>query len=135
VVVLSCRPQIVLEVLYNTALRNHDTIWGKWGYDPNTNRENGILIRSEKVQHDPRIVSVWYDLMHSTIRHDTNRGQYITIRLHTANPAQYDTTRYDTRHDTNDERDKPIIQYTLRNKGSSGVFHQHIYKPLNVSQR
>jgi hypothetical protein len=52
-----------------------------------------ILIRSEKVQHDPRIVSVRHDPMHSTTRHNTNRGQYNTIRLYTANPTQYDTNR------------------------------------------
>jgi hypothetical protein len=82
---------------------------GKWGDDPNTNCENGILIRSEKVQHDPRIVSVGYDPMHSTIRHDTNRGQYNTIGLHctvrysTYKPlfvlyflGEYSTVRYDT---------------------------------------
>jgi hypothetical protein len=64
--------------------RNHDRIRGKWGEDPNTNRENGILIRSKKVQHDPRIVSVRYDPMRSmihTTRYELRMIQYNTMYI------------------------------------------------------
>jgi hypothetical protein len=62
---------------------NHDMIWGKLWHDPNTNRENWILIR--------------YDPTHSTIRYDTiwtesDRPtiQYIHVR------QTQDTIRSDT---------------------------------------
>jgi hypothetical protein len=67
------------------------------GYHPNTNCENGILIRSEKVQHDPRIVSVRYDPMHSTIRLAGNTMQYAYIRQTPHSTIWYDTTRYEPR--------------------------------------
>jgi hypothetical protein len=42
---------------------------------------------------DPRFV-LYFLGEYSTVRYDTNRERYNTI--HTANPAQYDTTQYDT---------------------------------------